>query len=97
MLGTTLGGITADAFVALAGVAAATERIELLASVIALPRRRPQLAAQAAATLDLLSGGRLILGIGAGGDEPDYTKLGEPWETADRSGRGGEGRRPGRP
>ena len=44
------------------GVAMATERITLVASVIALPRRRPQLVAQSAATLDRLSGGRFVLG-----------------------------------
>ena len=65
-LGPAMGTVAADPFVALAGVASATERIALLASVIVLPRRRPQLVAQAAATLDRLSGGRLVLGIGAG-------------------------------
>ena len=79
--------VAADPFVALAGVAAATERLALLASVIVLPRRRPQLVAQAAATLDLLSGGRLVLGVGAGGDEPDYTAFGEDWDSAVRVAR----------
>jgi alkanesulfonate monooxygenase SsuD/methylene tetrahydromethanopterin reductase-like flavin-dependent oxidoreductase (luciferase family) len=76
----TAGNVAADVFVALAGVAAATERLELLASVIVLPRRRPQLVAQSAATLDRLSGGRLVLGIGAGGDPPDYTRFGEAYD-----------------
>ena len=63
-LGLAMDSVAADPFVALAGVAAATERLALLASVIVLPRRRPQLVAQAAATLDVLSGGRLVLGVG---------------------------------
>ncbi len=84
VLGPALGTVAADPFVALAGVAAGTERIQLISSVIALPRRRPQLVAQAAATLDRLSGGRLVLGFGAGGDPPDYTRFGEPYEARGR-------------
>ncbi len=86
-LGLAMDSVAADPFVALAGVAAATERIALLASVIVLPRRRPQLVAQAAATLDRLSGGRLVLGVGAGGDKPDYTAFGEDWESSVRVAR----------
>ncbi len=84
VLGPALGTVAADPFVALAGVASATEKVQLIASVIALPRRRPQLVAQAAATLDRLSSGRFILGIGAGGDPPDYTRFGEPWDATGR-------------
>ncbi len=83
-LGLAMDTVAADPFVALAGVAAATERLALLASVIVLPRRRPQLVAQAAATLDLLSGGRLVLGVGSGGDEPDFTAFHEDWDSSAR-------------
>jgi alkanesulfonate monooxygenase SsuD/methylene tetrahydromethanopterin reductase-like flavin-dependent oxidoreductase (luciferase family) len=83
VLATTMGG-AADPFVALAAAAAATERISLIASVVALPRRRPQLVTQAAASLDLLSGGRLTLGIGAGGDPADFEAFGEPSGSAAR-------------
>ncbi len=83
-LGLEFGTVAADPFVALAGVASATDRLALLASVIVLPRRRPQLVAQAAATLDRLSAGRLVLGVGAGGDARDYTAFGEDWESAVR-------------
>ena len=86
-LGLAMDSVAADPFVALAGVAAATERLALLASVIVLPRRRPQLVAQAAATLDRLSGGRLVLGVGAGGDRPDYEAFGEDWTSAVRVAR----------
>jgi alkanesulfonate monooxygenase SsuD/methylene tetrahydromethanopterin reductase-like flavin-dependent oxidoreductase (luciferase family) len=86
-LGLAQGTVAADPFVALAGAAAATERIALLASVIVLPRRRPQLVAQAAATLDRLSGGRLILGVGAGGDQPDFEAFEEDWTSSARVAR----------
>lgn len=76
--GVSMRAAAADPFVALAGVAAATERLRLILSVVALPRRRPQLVAQAVATLDRLSGGRLVLGVGAGGDPGDFTAFGEP-------------------
>jgi alkanesulfonate monooxygenase SsuD/methylene tetrahydromethanopterin reductase-like flavin-dependent oxidoreductase (luciferase family) len=86
-LGLAMGTVAPDPFVVLAGVAAATQRIALIASVIVLPRRRPQLVAQAAATLDRLSGGRLVLGIGAGGDRPDYEAFEEPWQASLRVAR----------
>jgi len=76
-LGVSMGTVAPDPFVALAAVATATERLRLIASVIALPRRRPQLVAQSAATLDRVSGGRLVLGVGAGGDPADFDAFGE--------------------
>lgn len=86
-LGVSMGTAAADPFVALAAVASETERLRLIASVVALPRRRPQLVAQAAATLDRWSGGRLVLGIGAGGDPGDFTAFGEPFEAPERMAR----------
>ena len=50
----------------LAGVAAVTERVRLGALVLCAPFRHPALLAKAAATIDLLSGGRFDLGLGAG-------------------------------
>ncbi len=82
--GVSMGAAAPDPFVALAAVASATERLRLIASVIALPRRRPQLVAQAAATLDRLSGGRLILGVGGGGDPADFEAFGETWDREER-------------
>jgi alkanesulfonate monooxygenase SsuD/methylene tetrahydromethanopterin reductase-like flavin-dependent oxidoreductase (luciferase family) len=79
VLATTMGG-AADPFVALAAAATATERIRLITSVIVLPRRRPQLVAQSAASLDRLSDGRLTLGVGVGGDRPDFEAFGETWD-----------------
>jgi alkanesulfonate monooxygenase SsuD/methylene tetrahydromethanopterin reductase-like flavin-dependent oxidoreductase (luciferase family) len=89
--GVSMASASLDPFVTLAGVAAATERLRLILSVVALPRRRPQLVAQAAATLDRLSGGRLVLGVGAGGDPGDFASFGEPPDAASRIPRLDEG------
>ena len=82
--GASMGLAAPDPFVTLAAVAGATSRLRLIASVIALPRRRPQLIAQAAATLDRLSNGRLTLGLGSGGDPGDFEPFGESYERAPR-------------
>jgi hypothetical protein len=58
----------ADPWIALAAVAVATERLRLGPLVTPLPRRRPWDVARQAATLDRLSGGRAVLGVGLGGD-----------------------------
>lgn len=84
VLAGSMGGVASDPFVDLAAVASATTRLRLILSVVALPRRRPQLVAQAAATLDRWSGGRLVLGIGAGGDPGDFSPFGESFEARDR-------------
>ena len=84
-LGVSLGTSAPDPFVALAAVASATTRLRLIASVIALPRRRPQLVAQSAATLDRWSGGRLVLGVGSGGEPGDFLSFGEPFEPKERA------------
>ena len=65
-----------DPFVALAFVAAATERLRLLTHLALAPYRNPFLLAKAAATLDKLSGGRLILGLGAGYQKSEFYALG---------------------
>ncbi len=58
----------ADPWVTMAAIAVATDRARLGPLVTPLPRRRPQVVAQQAATLDRLSEGRLILGLGLGHD-----------------------------
>ena len=58
----------ADPWIVLAAVAGATERLRLGPLVTPLARRRVQKLARETATLDLLSGGRLVLGAGLGGD-----------------------------
>ena len=61
----------ADPWVALAAVASATERIRLGPLVTPLSRRRVQKVARETVTLDLLSRGRLTLGVGLGSDDND--------------------------
>lgn len=67
-----------DPLVHLAFVAAATERLLLATGIIILPQRDPLVLAKQAASLDVVSGGRLLLGIGAGYLEPEMTALGVP-------------------
>jgi alkanesulfonate monooxygenase SsuD/methylene tetrahydromethanopterin reductase-like flavin-dependent oxidoreductase (luciferase family) len=68
----------ADPFVTLAAVAVATERVVIGTMVVALPRRRPQLVAQATTSLDRLSHGRMVLGLGLGVDSyGEYSVFGE--------------------
>ncbi len=64
----------------LAGAAAVTSRIELMASVSVTPMHPPVYVAKQAATIDVLSGGRLTLGVGVGGRDEDYRALGAPFE-----------------
>nr|WP_240973574.1 LLM class flavin-dependent oxidoreductase [Nonomuraea sp. FMUSA5-5] len=58
----------ADPWIALAAIATATERLRLGPMVSPLARRRPAKVARETATLDRLSGGRLVLGVGLGSD-----------------------------
>jgi probable F420-dependent oxidoreductase len=58
-----------------------TERIELVPSVIVLPSRQTALVAKQAAEIDILSGGRLRLGIGVGGSEDEYRAMGVDFHT----------------
>lgn len=74
-----------DPWVVLAAAAMQTTHLKLGPAVTPLPRRRPQVLAQAAATLDILSQGRLILGVGLGGAPVEYTAFGEPGDAAPRA------------
>jgi alkanesulfonate monooxygenase SsuD/methylene tetrahydromethanopterin reductase-like flavin-dependent oxidoreductase (luciferase family) len=69
----------ADPWTTLAAIASATEKVMLGPMVTALARRRPTKVARETATLDRLSGGRLILGVGLGGDRfaQEFSKTGE--------------------
>jgi probable F420-dependent oxidoreductase len=69
-----------DPLVALSHVAAHTERIKLGTGVIILPQRNPLVLAKQVASLDILSGGRLILGIGVAYLEPEMRAIGVPME-----------------
>jgi probable F420-dependent oxidoreductase len=58
-------------------MAAVTNSLEFATGILILPQRQTVLAAKQAATLDVLSNGRLRLGIGLGWNKPEYTALGE--------------------
>jgi probable F420-dependent oxidoreductase len=64
--------------VALAAAAQVTERVTLGMNVLANDFRHPAMLAKELATLDLLSGGRVVAGIGAGWMTTDYTESGIP-------------------
>ena len=74
------GPPSADPWVTLAAVAAATETLTLGTAVTPLPRRRPQVVAQQLATLEALNGGRVVLGAGLGGNEKEFTAFGEDFD-----------------
>ena len=65
-----------DPFVALAFAAAATTTLRLHTNLYVAAYRNPFISAKAVATLDHLSGGRVVLGIGAGYLEPEFAALG---------------------
>lgn len=64
----------------LAAVGAVTERVELATAVLVAPLRPAALLAKTAATVDQVSGGRLVLGVGTGWQEEEYRALGADWE-----------------
>lgn len=74
------GHQTLDPFVALGFAASATQRLRLLTYLAVAPYRNPLLLAKAASTLDKLSGGRLILGLGAGYQKSEFYALGVDME-----------------
>jgi len=66
-----------DPWVALTAAAMTTEHIRLGTTVTPLPRRRPAKLARETASVDVLSGGRLLLGVGIGGGGAEWEGLGE--------------------
>jgi F420-dependent oxidoreductase-like protein len=68
-----------DAVTVLAWIAATTERIKVGSAIMQIPGRTPSNAAMTAATLDLLSGGRFLLGLGTSGPQVVEGWHGEPW------------------
>jgi probable F420-dependent oxidoreductase len=67
-----------DQLAALAFLAGRTERIRLLTSVMVVPQRHPVLTAKMLATVDVLSGGRLIVGCGVGWLKEEFEAVGAP-------------------
>ncbi|MDP2622485.1 MAG: LLM class F420-dependent oxidoreductase [Actinomycetota bacterium] len=74
-----------DPLVWLAFAAAASSTIRLATGVMILPQRNPVVLAKEVATLDVLSGGRMLLGVGAGWLEEEFRAIGVPF--ADRGSR----------
>jgi len=76
-----------DPWVLLGAVAQATERVRLGTLVTPLARRRPWMVAKHLATLDHLSGGRAVLGVGIGEpSDDDFAAFGEPSDQRHRAG-----------
>jgi probable F420-dependent oxidoreductase len=71
-------GDALETFSILGVLAGATERLRLVTSVLVLPYRNPVLTAKMVASLDVLSGGRLTLGIGAGWLKEEFEALNSP-------------------
>ncbi len=69
-----------DPFVALSFAAAATQRIRLQTNLCVVPYRNPFLCAKSVASLDRLSRGRFIFGVGAGYLAPEFAALGVDFE-----------------
>lgn len=75
-----------DAGITLAAIASATKRVRLGALVTAIPRRRPWQLARETATLDVLSGGRLVVGAGLGNPaEAEFEHFGEIGDSRHRA------------
>lgn len=70
-----------EPFVLFGYLAAATTRLELVTCILVLPQRQTALVAKQAAELDLLSGGRLRLGVGVGRNWMEYEALNEDFAT----------------
>jgi alkanesulfonate monooxygenase SsuD/methylene tetrahydromethanopterin reductase-like flavin-dependent oxidoreductase (luciferase family) len=68
-----------ELLVSLAAAAAVTERVRIAATVFVLPLHATPWLAKQTATLDVLSAGRLVVGVGVGGREEDYRVLGAPF------------------
>jgi len=69
-----------ESWTLLSAIAAATTRVRLGTYVTAMPLRNPAVLAKMAETLDEVSGGRVILGLGSGWNEPEFRAFGVPFD-----------------
>ena len=69
-----------EALTVLAAAATATSRVRLATSVLVLPWHHPARLAKTVATIDALSGGRVVLGVGVGAAPDEFAALGIPYE-----------------
>ncbi|MGW4740721.1 TIGR03619 family F420-dependent LLM class oxidoreductase [Nocardia xishanensis] len=76
----TRGGTYWDPLATLSFLAARSRRIRLVTSVLVLPYHRPLEIAKRYGTLDRLSGGRVVLGVGVGSLREEFDLLGAPWD-----------------
>ncbi|MGE5227876.1 MAG: LLM class flavin-dependent oxidoreductase [Planctomycetaceae bacterium] len=80
------GNVVADPWIVLTAVALRTRRVRIGPMVTPLARRRPWQVVREAVTLDHLSGGRVILGVGLGSPaEEDFARFGEPTDDRERA------------
>ena len=73
-----------EVFVLFSYLAGLTQRLELVTGILILPQRQTALVAKQAASLDVLSGGRLRLGVGLGWNEVEYIALNENFHNRGR-------------
>ena len=90
-LGFVWGSPAADPWVTLAAVAARTTSLLLGTNVTPVARRRPHVLAHQVATLDVLSGGRVVFGAGIGGITSEFTAFGEDADARTRADQLDEG------
>ncbi len=69
-----------EAWTQLAAIAAVTDRVEIGPLVAALPFHEPAILAKQAATVDEISGGRLVVGVGAGWNRTEFAAFGLPFD-----------------
>lgn len=81
----TMSAVWYDTIATLAWLGALTEQVHLLSHVYVLPYRHPLVTAKAFATLDHLTGGRAILGVGAGHLESEFKLLGVDYASRGRA------------
>lgn len=79
-VGERIGYPNQEIMTTLAAVAAVTERVRVEATVSVAPMHPPVQIAKQAATIDVISGGRFVLGVGVGGRDEDYRLLEAPFE-----------------
>jgi alkanesulfonate monooxygenase SsuD/methylene tetrahydromethanopterin reductase-like flavin-dependent oxidoreductase (luciferase family) len=84
-LGFVWGPPAADPWVTLAAVAARTSSLVVGTNITPVPRRRPHVLAHQVATLDVLSGGRVVFAAGIGGIPSEFTSFGEDGEARVRA------------
>src|ERR687892_732444 len=73
-----------EVFVLFGYLAACTQRLELVTGIVILPQRQTALVAKQAAAVDVLTGGRLRLGVGIGWNDVEYEALGEDFHNRGR-------------